>query len=172
LEFLANSAGASKRIQTMVADVTLDRDSLTANEKLMRKVAAEQERVREQLEKMGGPLKAKRNGVPRSRLFEDRARRTAPVELKVAAGDAADWTARGVVRALEACGFKTKTSKDANSAWDGIHVESRSDDAATALLIQGAFRIAGLGAGLTIHDRAAAKRVIVYVGAQGLGSTP
>jgi hypothetical protein len=100
----------------------LDPDTLTANDKLMRKVAAEQERVREQLEEMGGPLRAQRNGVHKSQLFEDRARRTAPVELKVAHGDAADWAARGVARALEACGFKTKTSRDVRSAWEGIHV--------------------------------------------------
>jgi hypothetical protein len=168
LDFLAISAEESKRIQTMVSIGTLDRDNVTANDRLMRKVGAEQERVRLQLAKIGGPLKAQRNGVQKSRLFEDRARRTAPVELKVAPGEAADWTARGLARALESCGFKTKTSKDAESAWEGIHVESRSDEAATALLIQGAFQIAGLGAGLTIHDRAAAKRVIVYVGPHGL----
>jgi hypothetical protein len=155
-------------MRTMVADVTLESDNLTANEKLVRKVAAEQERVREQLEKLGGPLKPQRNGFAKSHVFEERARRTAPIELKVGPGDAADWAARGVSRALESCGFKTKTSKDAKSAWEGIHVESRSEDAATALLVQGAFRIAGLGAGLTIHDRAAAKRVIVHVGAKGL----
>ena len=156
----------------MVADVTFDRDNLTANEKLALKVTAEQERVRAQLKKLGGPLKPQRNGFAKSQVFEERARRTAPIELKVAAGEAADWAARGVSRALESSGFKTRISTDANSAWEGIHVESRSDDAATALLIQGAFRIAGLGAGLTIHDRAAAKRVIVYVGPQGLGYGP
>jgi hypothetical protein len=155
-------------MQTMVEDVTLGRDTLTANEKLALKVAAEQELVRDRLKKLGGPLKPQRNGFARSQVFEDRARRTAPIELKVAPGDTADWAARGVARALESCGFKTKTSKDSKSVWEGIHVESRSDDAATALLVQGAFRIAGLGAGLTIHDRAAAKRVIVHVGAKGL----
>src|SRR5438105_934542 len=118
-------------MQTMVADVTFNRDNLTANEKLTLKVEAEQQRVREQLKKLGGPLKPQRNGFAKSQLFEDRARRTAPIELKVAPGDAADWAARGLSRALEACGFKTKTSKDGKSAWEGIHVESRSEDAAT-----------------------------------------
>lgn len=168
LEFLAKGAQASKREQTMVADGTFGRDNLTANEKLMRKVAAEQERVRERLKKLGGPLKPQRNGITKSQLFEPRSRLGTPVEIKVAATTTADWAARGLARALESCGFKTKTYKDGDSSWEGIHVESRSDEAATALVIQGAFRLAGLGAGLTIHDRAAANRVVVHVGPQGL----
>lgn len=154
----------------MVETGRFDRGNSSANHRMIRQNENEQERIREKLAKLGGPLKPQRNGATKSQLFEQNARLGVPVELKIAPGGDADWAARGVARALEACGFKTKSYKDLDLGWDGIHVESRADEAATALLIQGAFRIAGLGAGLTIHDRAAAKRVIVHVGPQALYS--
>jgi hypothetical protein len=134
---------------------------------MIRQNEADQERVRERLAKMGGPLRPRRNGFHKSQLFEQQARFGTPVELKIAPGSNADWAGRGLTKALEACGFKTRTSKE-DVGWDGVHVESRAEDAATALVIQGAFRIAGFGAGLTIHDRAAARRVVVHVGSHAL----
>jgi len=135
---------------------------------MIRENEADLERVRRRLAKMGGPLRAQRNGFHKSQWFEQNAQFGTPVELKIAPGFNADWAGRGLAKALESCGFKTRTSKE-DVGWDGVHVESRSEDAATALVIQGAFRIAGFGAGLTIHDRAAARRVVVHVGAQALG---
>jgi hypothetical protein len=73
-----------------------------------------------------------------------------------------------VSRALESCGLNARVTNETGSTWEGIHVESRSDEAAVALLVQSAFRTAGFDAGLTIHDRAAAKRVVVHVGSNGL----
>jgi hypothetical protein len=90
------------------------------------------------------------------------------IDVKSAPGELANSAARGVVQALESCGFKTRVTRHCDSPWDGVHVESRAEEAAVALLIQSAFRTAGLGAGLTIHDRAAARRVVVHIGANAL----
>lgn len=133
----------------------------------------QQARIREKLARAGGELKPQRRTATKASAAQDCWRvpglnRDVRVDIKVAETEAADWAANGLAAALESCGFSTKIKKDSNSSWEGVHVESRTEQAPAALLIQGAFRSANIGAGLTIHDRAAAKRVIVHVGARGL----
>ena len=131
-------------------------------------------RVREKLARAGGQLRPLRRGA--SRFAGDSPNfwripglnRDVRVDIKAAPTESADLAARGVARALESCGFSARVVTDSESCWEGVHVESRTEHAAGALLIQGAFRTAGLGAGLTIHDRAAAKRIVVHVGGRGL----
>lgn len=158
----------------MLSSPPAERRELTETQRLIQQNQTQQERVREKLAKMGGELKPQRRTAVKTASGPNDAwrvpglNRDMRVEIKVASSEAADWAADGVARALEACGFATKIKKDSNSNWEGVHVESRSEQAQAALLIQGAFRSANIGAGLTIHDRAAAKRVIVHVGARGL----
>src|SRR5437870_5283019 len=130
---------------------------------------AQEQHVRAKLTRLGGELKPIRR-APRTPATEAELwripsiTRNVRVDVKAAPVANADWAAQGLARALESCGFTTKVFVDVDCTWDGVHVESRPDQAAAALLIQGAFKTAGFGAGLTIHDRAAARRVIVHVG--------
>jgi hypothetical protein len=141
---------------------------------LIQENETQQARIREKLARSGGELKPQRRAKTKSAAgSHDPWRipglnRDVRVEIKAASTEAADWAANGVAQALESCGFTTKIKKDSACTWEGVHVESRSEEAAAALLIQGAFRNANIGAGLTIHDRAAAKRITVHVGARGL----
>jgi len=145
------------------------------NPRLIRENEAQQARLREKLARMGGDLKPLRNSRRNPRVETDdpwdicHLARGVRIDIKSAKTDTADFAARGVVQALESCGFRARVVRESESTWEGVHVESRSDEAAAALLIQGAFRIAGFGAGLTIHDRAAAKRITVHVGPNGFG---
>jgi hypothetical protein len=138
--------------------------------RLIEENEAAQARVRDKLAKLGGPLKPLRNPLSRPKKNDPPQNQNArlPIDLKVADTAHAGWAARGVARALEACGFRARISNELDAAWDGFHVEGRADDAAAALLIQSAFRVAGLPAGLTIHDRAAAGRIVLHVGPDGM----
>jgi hypothetical protein len=143
------------------------------SERLIQQNESQLARVRDKLARAGGELKpqrrAARAAVDSPNFWKiPGLNRDVRVDIKVAPTDFADEAARGIARALESCGFSAKVMKESDSLWEGVHVESRSEQAAAALLIQGAFRTAGLGAGLTIHDRAAAKRIVVHVGARGL----
>jgi len=146
---------------------------LMGNPRLIRENEAQQARLREKLARMGGELRPLRYSRRNPRIETDdpwdvrHLARGVRIDIKSAKTDTADFAARGVVQALESCGFNARIVREGESTWEGVHVESRSDEAAAALLIQGAFRIAGFGAGLTIHDRAAAKRIVVHVGPNG-----
>ncbi|HUS35559.1 MAG TPA: hypothetical protein VM680_09435 [Verrucomicrobiae bacterium] len=152
----------------------MERGLPTETQELIQRNQTQEARLREKLAGMGGELKPQRRVATKSSAGPQEAwrvpglNRDVRVDIKVAATEEADWAAGGVARALESCGFATKIKKDASCTWEGIHVESRTEQAGAALLIQGAFRNANIGAGLTIHDRAAAKRIIVHVGARGL----
>ena len=158
----------------MFAAATLNGSLTTESERLIQQNESQLARVRDKLARAGGELKPQRRAASRppgnsANLWKiPGLNRDVRVDIKVAPTDFADEAARGVARALESCGFATKVMKESDSLWEGVHVESRCEQAAAALLIQGAFRTAGLGAGLTIHDRAAAKRIVVHVGARGL----
>ena len=159
----------------MIEVVPLETKSSTAaTARVIRENETQQERLRAKLARMGGELKPQRS-ARRNLLLEPAdiwGLRTMAkwlrIDVKSAPGELANSAARGVVHALESCGFKTRVTRDCDSPWDGVHVESRAEEAAVALLIQSAFRTAGLGAGLTIHDRAAARRVVVHVGPNAL----
>ena len=146
----------------------------TGSARAVRENQTQQERLRTKLQKSGGELKPLRSA--RRNLFQEpgdvwgtRAfAKSLRIDVKSPCNDASERTARSVAQALESCGFKARIIRDDDSAWEGVHVESRAEEAPIALLIQGAFRTAGIGAGLTIHDRAAAKRVVVHVGARAL----
>ena len=156
----------------MPSSPPVERGQETETDQLIQRTQTQEARIREKLAKMGGELKPQRRAATKSAPQEawriPGFNRDVRVDIKVAGTEEADWAAGGLARALEACGFATKIKKDASCTWEGIHVESRTEQAAAALAIQGAFRSANIGAGLTIHDRAAAKRVIVHVGARGL----
>src|SRR5687767_12264176 len=160
----------------MVSSPTVDRTKPTETQRLIQDNEKQQARLREKLARAGGELKPQRKAQAPTKASPGPhecwripgLNRNVRVDIKAASTEAADWAANGVARALESCGFSTTIKKDSNSSWEGVHVESRTEQAAAALLIQGAFRNANIGAGLTIHDRAAAKRIIVHVGARGL----
>ena len=158
----------------MFATATLNGSQKAENDRLIQQNESQLARVRDKLVRAGGELKPQRRAATRLAVDSPNfwkipgLNRDVRVDIKVAPTEFANEAARGVATALESCGFNTKVMKEADSLWEGVHVESRSEQAAAALLIQGAFRTAGLGAGLTIHDRAAAKRIVVHVGARGL----
>ena len=157
----------------MPSSPPVERGQKTETQQLIQRNQIQEARIREKLASMGGELKPQRRAAMKVAAPPEAWRipgfnRDVRVDIKVAATEEADWAADGVARALESCGFTTKIKKDSSCTWEGIHVESRTEQAAAALAIQGAFRNANIGAGLTIHDRAAAKRVIVHVGSRGL----
>ena len=110
---------------------------------------------------------------PRSRRLRPvsaPAKKAAPVvEIKVAKTPEAIWSAKGIAEACNKCGFPAAISQKETPLEEGIHVESHSDTASTALLIQGAFRIAGIHAALIVHSSIRPGVVAVHVGATGLG---
>jgi hypothetical protein len=156
----------------MIEVFPLGREDSGQNNRSLERIETQQARVRQKLDRLGGELKPVRSArsrpAPENVWAIPSLNRNLRVEVKAAATECADFAARGVVHALESCGFTARTVKDASSTWESVHVESRAEQAAAALLIQGAFRAAGIGAGLTIHDRAAAKRIVVHVGPCGL----
>lgn len=157
----------------MPSSPPVERRRETETQQLIQRNQTQEARVREKLARMGGELKPRRRAAKKDPGPPEAWRipgfnRDVRVDIKVAATQEADWAADGLARALESCGFATKIKKDSSCTWEGIHVESRTEQAAAALAIQGAFRNANIGAGLTIHDRAAAKRVVVHVGSRGL----
>src|SRR5438552_9904016 len=159
----------------MIEIVPLETKSTTGSARGVRENEAQQARLRSKLERMGGELKPQRSA--RRNLFLEPAdiwglrnlTKWLRIDVKSGPNDSANQAARSVTQALESCGFKARVIRDAASSWEGVHVESRADEAPIALLIQSAFRTAGVPAGLTIHDRAAAKRVVVHVGPHALG---
>src|SRR5687767_8646752 len=141
---LARVALKRKTEQAMLSSPTAERKELTETQRLIQQNQTQEARIREKLARMGGELKPQRRAAIKNSAGPQEAwrvpglNRDVRVDIKVAGTEAADWAADGVSRALESCGFATKIKKDSSSTWDGVHVESRSEQAAAALLIQGA----------------------------------
>jgi hypothetical protein len=98
--------------------------------------------------------------------------RPIPLDVKAAVTPAAEWAARGISKALLSAGFAPELSSDPSARWEGIQIETRTENAVAALLIQAAFRSAGIHALLSVHERARFGRVVVNVGTNGLDETP
>jgi hypothetical protein len=165
----------SKLIQrgTVLDLGTMPREDSKSQSRLIQQNEAAQARVRAQLERAGGELKPQRN--PRQPRL-DAANvwrlsgwpRDLRVEIRSADTEPATTAARGIARALQSCGLNTNVAPTPGSTWEGLHIESRADNARAAIFVQSAFGAANFSAGLSIHDRAAARRIIVHVGPQGL----
>jgi hypothetical protein len=146
----------------------------SGNALLIRENEARSERLRAKLDRMGGELRPLRRGRA-DRLESDDVwgirwlTRSLRIEVRTDRNEGIEAIAQDVARTLASCGFNAKVSSESGIAWEGVHIESQPNQAAAALMIQGAFRVAGLGAGLTIHDRAAANRIVVHIGAHALG---
>ena len=141
---------------------------------MIRENDARAECVRAKLAHLGGELKPLRRPRKASAAIADdiwgvrSLARMLRIDVKSAKNEPDEKAARDVARLLMSCGFHARTISEIGGDWSGIHIESQSGQAAVALIIQGAFHTAGLGAGLTIHDRAAAHRITVHVGTGAL----
>jgi hypothetical protein len=81
----------------------------------------------------------------------------------------AKWAAEGIMSAFESCGFFPILCPSPNQlGGNGIHIEASSATARFALLIQGAFRLAGVDATLAFHNSAPSSSLTLFVGPTGL----
>jgi hypothetical protein len=144
----------------------VERENAGDRRRLLRENAEAQERVRRELDGLGPPPRPspRQARSAASRLLAPR------VKVEIAAMDTphAHWTAQRMADAFESCGMTACVTTDEGSTWEGVRVISRTENALTAMMIQGAFRLAGIGALLTIHERAARDRVVVALGAEGV----
>jgi hypothetical protein len=149
LRRLAMQAGGS-------AEKTLEmlRRNKTAREAIERKIRKLDERI------------ARLEGIRERRATKARwNEKSFVIEIQTAQTKEAMRTATGFAKACFASGFCPRLFASGKRIIEkGIQIECDARMAARALLIQGAFRIAGLPAMLTVHSDARPEVVTVYVG--------
>ncbi len=138
--------------------------------KLLRKNEAAQSALRRQLttidSKMGGANQYAQGNPRRAAFrFAGIGEKACALEIRASKTPEMSWTAQGIAEICHLCGFRVSISIRGNAPeTGGISLESHADSACLALLLQGAFRIAQIGATLFVHRDARPDVVTLHLG--------